>query len=432
MRKPPSFVDTLLWRSARVRPLGALLCSAVFLTACELLPLSQDDAAEQVQEAAPAVEAPAEPVYLDLNRKLVLKIQQQLTDLGYRPGPIDGAFGPSTKEAVASYQRAKGLPSDGAITDALVTYLDAESPFTPKDGSPKAAGSAGPPANANASPKAGIGPAPAYLAGSRYFFSDHSVYEVLAVKGERVEWRSSRGEKFTGDRVFLVPPSSWTTRDEAGQRVFDRAPKDLWSALSASDVAFVATSTRRRDAEPEASLEISNTWRCRVGTRERITVTAGRFDTRELICERLAETGAIDLIRSWHYAPRLRHFVRRRDLNPVTGAAESVDLVAIMPQGRDWPPAAAAGLDMAVQHALEELPAGQSLKWASSAVEHHVTLRAGRRLASADASDCRRFRQIWVIGGKTWTFPSVACRDETGLWTYPNFGDGSRVAQSGF
>ena len=40
-------------------------------------------------------------------------LQRQLRRLGFRPGPIDGLYGPRTAAAVARYQRDQGTPSDG-------------------------------------------------------------------------------------------------------------------------------------------------------------------------------------------------------------------------------------------------------------------------------------------------------------------------------
>jgi peptidoglycan hydrolase-like protein with peptidoglycan-binding domain/tetratricopeptide (TPR) repeat protein len=40
-------------------------------------------------------------------------LQRRLSEAGYRPGPIDGRYGPRTERAVARYQAANGLQSDG-------------------------------------------------------------------------------------------------------------------------------------------------------------------------------------------------------------------------------------------------------------------------------------------------------------------------------
>lgn len=43
----------------------------------------------------------------------IRQIQNLLDYLGYAPGPIDGANGPNTRDAVKAFQRAEGLAVDG-------------------------------------------------------------------------------------------------------------------------------------------------------------------------------------------------------------------------------------------------------------------------------------------------------------------------------
>ena len=46
----------------------------------------------------------------DLTSAKISAIQRALKSAGYNPGPIDNVFGTQTKNALKSYQRAKGLP----------------------------------------------------------------------------------------------------------------------------------------------------------------------------------------------------------------------------------------------------------------------------------------------------------------------------------
>ncbi|MGB9680245.1 MAG: peptidoglycan-binding domain-containing protein [Thermoanaerobacteraceae bacterium] len=45
----------------------------------------------------------------------VLELQMILQSLGYDPGPIDGIFGPLTKNAVMRFQRDNGIRVDGIV-----------------------------------------------------------------------------------------------------------------------------------------------------------------------------------------------------------------------------------------------------------------------------------------------------------------------------
>jgi putative chitinase len=43
----------------------------------------------------------------------VAKLQAQLQDIGFNPGPIDGRFGPATEAPVLAFQKSAGLLADG-------------------------------------------------------------------------------------------------------------------------------------------------------------------------------------------------------------------------------------------------------------------------------------------------------------------------------
>jgi len=60
-----------------------------------------------------------------LTRAEVLAIQNDLTELGYNPGPVDGIVGARTTEAIKAYQKDAGLEPDGRITQILVFNLAA-------------------------------------------------------------------------------------------------------------------------------------------------------------------------------------------------------------------------------------------------------------------------------------------------------------------
>ena len=55
----------------------------------------------------------------------VREVQHRLRRLGYRPGPVDGLFGPRTRAAVAWFQVKHGLPVDGRASLATVRHLRA-------------------------------------------------------------------------------------------------------------------------------------------------------------------------------------------------------------------------------------------------------------------------------------------------------------------
>ncbi|MGV8984165.1 C40 family peptidase [Clostridium sp.] len=70
------------------------------------------------------------PTHLILRRgntgDVVNYLQQSLTNLGYKPGSIDGIFGSTTEAAVRSFQIAKGLIVDGIVGNNTWTVIDIE------------------------------------------------------------------------------------------------------------------------------------------------------------------------------------------------------------------------------------------------------------------------------------------------------------------
>jgi Mg-chelatase subunit ChlD/surface antigen len=74
---------------------------------------------EESMPPKPDESAPAEP-----DRELVRSAQMKLAQLGFAPGPADGAAGPRTIEALRSFQKAAGLPADGQISDQLLGQLE--------------------------------------------------------------------------------------------------------------------------------------------------------------------------------------------------------------------------------------------------------------------------------------------------------------------
>ena len=56
-------------------------------------------------------------------RPNVREVQTMLARLGYYSGSADGSTGAKTRTAITAFQRAQGLPADGAITPGLVSAL---------------------------------------------------------------------------------------------------------------------------------------------------------------------------------------------------------------------------------------------------------------------------------------------------------------------
>jgi peptidoglycan hydrolase-like protein with peptidoglycan-binding domain len=54
----------------------------------------------------------------------VKTVQQTLADLGYAPGPVDGALGGATARAISAFQHDRKMPETGRITPELLAELN--------------------------------------------------------------------------------------------------------------------------------------------------------------------------------------------------------------------------------------------------------------------------------------------------------------------
>jgi hypothetical protein len=74
------------------------------------------DNTEPVNNGAPAPDATVEV------------IQERLAQLGYYKGPVDGVFGPTTRDAVANYQVANQLNVTGSLSPDTMQSLGVPEP----------------------------------------------------------------------------------------------------------------------------------------------------------------------------------------------------------------------------------------------------------------------------------------------------------------
>ena len=77
-------------------------------------------------------------------------VQRALLTLGYDPGPIDGAMGPSTSRAIRNFQKDSGQEETGEVTPELVAQL--ETALEASDSEPASETAEAPPATENAIP----------------------------------------------------------------------------------------------------------------------------------------------------------------------------------------------------------------------------------------------------------------------------------------
>jgi peptidoglycan hydrolase-like protein with peptidoglycan-binding domain len=89
-----------------------LLVTVLFLSLGWIAPAAQAQTATGAAQGVPGT-----------FQELVMDIQRMLTELGYRPGPIDGKPGNRTRQAIRRYQSNTGLAVDGHPSQALHQHL---------------------------------------------------------------------------------------------------------------------------------------------------------------------------------------------------------------------------------------------------------------------------------------------------------------------
>ena len=78
---------------------------------------------QQVTPPAPAVAVPTATLKPGDQGDAVKVLQRALAHLGYSPGTIVGDYGPSTTQAVSSFQEAQGLTADGVLGPQTLSAL---------------------------------------------------------------------------------------------------------------------------------------------------------------------------------------------------------------------------------------------------------------------------------------------------------------------
>ena len=69
---------------------------------------------------------PAESLSTGDKGKAVKALQTRLKELGYLSGEVDGGYGKGTKQSVASFQQANGLPADGIASLGTLYILNSD------------------------------------------------------------------------------------------------------------------------------------------------------------------------------------------------------------------------------------------------------------------------------------------------------------------
>ncbi len=395
----------------------ALAIAALGLVGCEQLAEWSGGGANSATAPAARTVKPDETVR---------EAQTLLGKLGYDPGPADGLLGRRTVTAVREYQKDAGLPVDGKVNTRLLKSLRSgehkkqHAKVAPGSVAPVApAGDAKRPMPMNGTFSADFGDIePLYTLGDAFVWSSGHVDRVVRVGADNVVWRSTDGTGRTAHRNFAAPALEWQTESAEGSSKFGINPLEAWPLETGAEIEFEVLSTRR-ELNQESVREEAETWRCERGQDRMIDVPAGRFATHVVTCTRTPAPNGSWKTRTWYYAPAVRHYVRR-DSFDAGGRRLRIRLVSLRPAWRDWPPAARAGLDWAVQDTLSNGETGVGVEWGSSGVSTKLMIVPGMEFTAKGDRRCRKYALIQGQPMAPRVYPAIACWDPAkSKWLVP-------------
>jgi peptidoglycan hydrolase-like protein with peptidoglycan-binding domain len=364
--------------------------------------------------------------------KTVRQAQTLLKELGYDPGPADGLLGNRTVQAIREYQKAAGLPVDGKVSARLMQSLKSgkhrkqQAKATPAAAPGSSNGAAT--AAKQPLPVKGIFSAeygdiqPIYTLGDAFVWSSAHVDRVVRVGADNVVWRSTDGTGHTALRSFAVPPLEWQTESAEGSSKIGVDPLETWPLGAGAKIEFEVFNTSR-DLGQETVSEAVETWRCSRSKDRTIDVPAGRFETIVVTCIRDPVPNGSWRKRVWYYAPAVRHYIRRDSFDAADRRLR-IRLVSLRPAWKDWPPAARAGLDWAIQDTLTTGENGIGVEWGSSGVSTKLTIVPGMEFKAMGDRRCRKYALIQTQPMALRVYPAIACWDpEKAKWLVPGLDD---------
>lgn len=406
LRRGRAEARRLPW-TGRLAGLIAVLLLAFGLVGCSLLqPGGGPGTAAETADETPA------------NREEVAEIQELLAARGYDPGPIDGMIGPRTAAAIRQYQEEADLEPTGNATRGLLARLrnTASGPGRrpPRQRADQSGRNGG----------AAVG-APFFVVGDTYVFSHGLSYTVLRVGPDRVTWRDSRGDYFTTPRAPALPQIEWESGAWKGRNE-TRRDGIAWPPQKGQTVTFDVRSEEWNVDAGRAADRITTDarWSCRNEGVHTVDVPAGTFDATTIACERSPAPAGLWQRRVWHFAPDVTHFVKRTDKDGSGLEIESIQLVAAIPGTENWPPAARAGLKMAVESALSKGEIGSQTRWSSTAVRDEFTIGVTAERTTPVGEQCRTYVIRRSVGAAHQLYPAIACRKPNDGWKTPGFDGG--------
>lgn len=261
-------------------------------------------------------------------------------------------------------------------------------------------------------------PLPEYSVGDAFLFDNGTTEIVIGTNNDQITWQIGDQLVVTAYRNFILPRLQWESRNGtnrlwSGSSVFSAKPDILWPLIPGTNVSFNSADIERDEVTGHEK-NYKQSWQCRVGDLEAVTVPAGTFETYKISCSRYQGT-AWQQGYNWYYSPQVGHYVKRIftwfNANPVERS-----LVAYGPAPVSLTGNAAKTLRDLVQTALEKNRSDQPRIAEFSPEDLRMAVIPKRTFRMSNGTYCREYEQKLTARSRTSTQTGVACRDSAGIW----------------
>lgn len=166
-----------------------------------------------------------------------------------------------------------------------------------------------------------------YMVGDSFTFDNPVLtWTVVAVEGDKVYWRSDKGDEQVTGHDPLLPALEWKNPGRGGgRRVITDMKGALFPLTKPGNMTFTSKvenwTIKDGQATPPQKWEYN--WSCSVAGQETVEVPAGNFDTYRVICGRYKPKEL-----EFFYAPKIGHYVVMRIDDPASESVITRNLVS--------------------------------------------------------------------------------------------------------
>jgi hypothetical protein len=259
---------------------------------------------------------------------------------------------------------------------------------------------------------------PTLTAGMSYSFDDGRTERIVETSFGLAHWRGADDFTFTTTNNLLLPRTAWHDAQQRGERTMSVVPTALFPLSRGNSVAFKAQ-RRTTDSRSGTTADLTESWQCRVGDTERVTIQLGTFDTFRVVCSLSTGAEPQGIVRTFYYAPAIDYYVRRVDR---IGADQSQTITLT----QYWTPEPRLSMQTerlrasTRQAALETHRSGEPAIWRDEASGTNGMLQPVSTERSVRRGWCRMYQESIEANQHRYHLEHLACRARNGVWQVVN------------